>query len=269
MGSQVFSKEEVESCVYFLDTAESSLSEGFPSQFLLGNLQNLAFWNLLSLEQDLYQKLPEFSNLEPLSYVPVSRELIESVETRLDSEIDVPMEGMGSGRRNFGWEKFLLLVYAKLFGKQSDLLRVEMKKLFDLQLREEHFHSIPSGMEISLPLDAMPHLATLIQTFFQERQVSFQNGPLKFTKQSLEDFGIHFPKGCFYESSGYGIHCFYLSELNTLFLFHTSSRFPVVWYVFLRMLSEMNFFSSDLDPYLSKLEESLRLYPWAGIESHS
>ena len=266
IGSHSFRLEEIECCLFFTDTGKCSFSDAFPTEIFLGNLQILVYWNLLSLEQELFRKLPEFSSLEPLSYVSIPADQIESVEARLDCEIQISDESLHAGKRHFNWEKFLLLIHEKIFHRSMPDLLVEVKKLFDLKLRQENFHTISKGLEISLNLDSLAYFSTLVQTFFQERQASFQRGSLKFTRQPLDEFGIEFPSGCFYECSGYGIHCFYLADLQTLFLFHTTSAFPVVWYVFLRMLSEMEYFSKDLDSYFNRMEESLRFYPWSEVD---
>lgn len=269
LHGEVFRSEAVDICVYFLDSDKCTLSDNFSSPFFLGNLQNILLWNLLSMEQDLFGRLPEFSGLEPLSYLPIAEDLMGSVETRLDSELQISAEGVTGGKRSFHWDRFLLLIHQKIFGNSQSEILIKMKKIFDLKLRNEHIHKVGPWVELSMPLETLPILGSMVQNFVREQQVSYQSGGLKFTKQPLAEFGIQFPNGCFYESTGYGTHCFFLSDLETMFLFQTPAQFPVVWYVFLRILSEMDYFDHDLDSYFSRLEESIRLYPWTGVETHS
>ena len=172
-------------------------------------------------------------------------------------------------KRGFHWDQFLILVHQKMFGTSESQLLVKIKKIFDMKLKSENIHKHGSWVELSLPLECLPSLSSMVDNFLKEHQVAYQSGSLHFTKQPLEDFGIRFPSGCFYESSGYGIHCFYLRDLGTMFLFQTQATFPSVWYVFLRILVEMDYFEVDLNSYLSLLEESIRIYPWSKVDSHS
>lgn len=238
-------------------------------QFLLGNLQNFALWELLSTEQDLYSLLPEFSHLQPLSYLPLRENILSSIEARLDCELRLSAEGATGGKRIFHWDDFLILLHQKIFQTKESLLLVKIKKLFEMRLKSENVHKRGSWVELSLPLECLPKLCVVLENFLKEHQLAYQAGSLHFTRQPLEDFGIRFPNGCFYEASGYGIHCFFLRDLGAMFLFQTPATFPSVWYVFLRILAEMEYFEVDLNPYLSMLEESIRIYPWSKVDSHS
>ena len=104
----------------------------------------------------------------------------------------------------------------------------------------------------------------MVQSFCHDHESSLEDGRIRFTNHPLQEHGIQFPKGCFYECSGYNGHCFFLPDLEIMALFHSSAPFTSIWYVFLTLLGEMEYFDTP-ELYLKKLEESMKIYPWLEV----
>ena len=143
----VVQEQRIESRLVFVKTGESIQSAGFPDLFPMGNLQSLVFYALLLREPEVHVRIPILSELIPISYMQPSPRLLESLDSHTSTELKLSARKPPPGGRGFVWDQFYFWLFEEAFGRSQADLKIEIKKLFDMSLRAEHFPALDSVFE--------------------------------------------------------------------------------------------------------------------------
>lgn len=252
------------SCFCSGEIDENIFPPTWPPTFLAGNLLNFAIWQLYHHCPEL-RSIAALGNYLPFSYHGLEKDFLLEIEALSTQRLFCPKASAGLGKRSFLPNAVYSFVFQNVLKWSWAELELRLKELLEFKL--QGFFSVGQFYDCGLTKEAIPVLHRIMAGFCQEKQVFLQRNPLPFTKQNLSQMGVQFPHGCFYECSGYGLHCFYLPDLQSSFFFLSmEAEMQEVWYIFLRILSELDYFAAIPTDYIAQLEKQILIYPWLEIE---
>lgn len=264
LGANCVREEQVFSCCHFGETGESIFSTGWSSGFPAGNMLPFACWFISQLHPEL-KKLKAVSGYKPFSYRTLDSSQLMEIESLSSRRFFAPKVDAGMGRRNFLHDAVYDFIFCELLKWSAGELQLKLKELFEFQVKSE-FLVQERFFDFVIDGASFPVLHNVMSSFCRENKDFMRLHPLPFTKQPLSRMGLDFSQGCFYECSGYGLHCFHLPDVQSSFFFQTTAGMSEVWYIFIRLLSESGYFASEPTVYTERLEKQLLLYPWLELE---
>jgi hypothetical protein len=242
-------------------------SWGVPVQ--LGNLLSFHFWYLLAQQPKLKVVLPEFSIYHPFSYYPLDGKILHGILSRSTKHISVlPPKTKG---RCFFNQALLKIICTDILKWDNETVLKHLKSIYDFKLPKGGRYCTKFGDEIAITADQFDVLETVAARYCGEHHKFLESNPTLFTRENLLDSGLSFDAGCFYESSGYGLHLFYLPDVQSTFVFRGDFNFQEIWYAFVSLLTETGYFENDEKAYayLGQLEQSIVPYAWMNVDLSS
>jgi hypothetical protein len=264
LGKNCIREKQIFSCCHFGETGETIFSSGWPSGFPVGNLLPFACWFLCQSQPEL-KKVKAVSGYKPFSYRVMDKSQLMEIEALGSGRFFAPEIDVSMGRRNFLHDAVYNFIFCELMKWSAGDLQLKLKELFEFHVQDE-FVVLDRFSDYILDAAVFPVLHTVISLFCRENKDFLSRHPLPFTKQPLSRMGLDFSQGCFYECSGYGLHCFHLPDSQSSFFFQTNGSMSEVWYIFVRMLAESGYFANEPAAYTERLEKQLLLYPWLELE---
>lgn len=262
LGDKVLSRTSLPWAVIGEDSGQ--FSSGFFETVCIGNLRAL-FLFAACLKEDI---LPgDFTGLwAPLSYLPVPEEVLEYLERSLSTTDRIPEGPARRGR--FDGRSFNHEIALQLLLKQEQLSpRMELRKLLGLHATDSSFQEIRD-----LPVEEVwlnqSQLSSLVQVFeaLDQSRPKAKREELLFTRHPLNQYGIEFGGGLYYEHSGYGVHAFFLPDVRTVFLFSYEGDFSTVFYAFLKVLHDVDYLKTLPAKYLDVLAQSFVKNSFVSLE---
>jgi hypothetical protein len=261
------SNAQIEACIFLPGEDSSMVTSDWPEHCPAGNLLNFCYFTVAT--SALHKTVDGISKYLPFSYLPCHENVLKCFEAQSTASFSTAAFEKKRGRRNFFHDSVFHFLFNHVKGWDKEEIQQHLKELFGFGLTSRQLLEVNGYSEAFLSMEQLRALKDSVISFTRQHSAFFEEHPAIFTKHPLNEYGINFPGGCFYECSGYGLHCFYLPDMEGCFFFYSTAGFIEVWYTFIVLLSDFGYFQREPSAYLECLERELLIYPWYSLEIQS
>lgn|GEM_PF-1453257 len=242
---------QAEYAIQFLQSERLLYSHNFPESIALGSVANILLYNLVKNRSEI-KGLRTFSRYQPLSYCKADGSFIQELEMKTRDELP-GIAKLPPGQIHSALNLHTLRDLCHLTSVDIEL---ELKKLFQLQvLGDDLLWENKYLLEVFVPgrePKSMQQLALLFDQYYQENQQFFREQPFAFANNNQNLLWKLLEAPCIYEQSFHGLHCFYIPQHSLLISLLCDLKFPVVFYLCLNLLMEMELLGEESQELVDK-----------------